>query len=47
MAYYYLLKDLGMNYTLNRPLFDGKAKARLQEVGAAAAQIKDFDSWGA
>jgi len=46
MAYYRLLKDLGMNYTLNRPLFDGKAKARLQEVSAAAPQIKDFDSWG-
>ena len=25
MTYFYLLEDLGMNYTLNRPLFDGSA----------------------
>ncbi len=45
MAYLFMLSDLGMNYTLNRPLFDGQAKARIQEVSAVAAQIKDFDSW--
>ena len=47
MAYLQMISDLGMNYTLNRPLFDGQAKARIQEVGAAASQIKDFDSWHA
>ena len=45
MAYLHMLSDLGMNYTLNRPLFDGQAKVRIQEVSAAAPQIKDFDSW--
>ncbi len=47
MAYLHMLSDLGMNYTLNRPLMDGQAKARIQEVGAVATQIKDFESWGA
>jgi len=27
MAYLQMISDLGMNYTLNRPLFDGQAKA--------------------
>lgn len=45
MAYLHMLSDLGMNYTLNRPLFDGQAKVRIQEVSAVAPQIKDFDSW--
>ncbi len=45
MAYLQMLSDLGMNYTLNRPLFDGQAKARIKEVSAVAPQIKDFDSW--
>jgi len=45
MAYLQLLPDLGMNYTLNRPLFDGQAKARIREVSAVAPQIKDFESW--
>lgn len=45
MAYLQILSDLGMNYTLNRPLLDGQAKARIKEVSAAAPQIKDFDSW--
>lgn len=47
MAYLQMLTDLGMNYTLNRPLFDGQAKARIKEVSAVAPQIKDFDSWHA
>jgi hypothetical protein len=45
MSYFYLLQDLGMNYTLNRPLFDGQAKDRVEEVSAVAPQIKNFDSW--
>ncbi|MBV8708237.1 MAG: hypothetical protein JO028_13695, partial [Acidobacteriaceae bacterium] len=45
MAYLQILPDLGMNYTLNRPLFDGQAKARIREVSAVAPQIKDFESW--
>jgi hypothetical protein len=34
-----------MNYTLNRPLIDGQATARVQEVSEVAPQIKDFTSW--
>ncbi len=34
-----------MNYTLNRPLFDGSAKSRVEEAKAVAAKIKDPDSW--
>jgi pimeloyl-ACP methyl ester carboxylesterase len=45
MAYLHILSDLGMNYTLNRALNDGKATARIEESRAAAKQIKDFDSW--
>lgn len=45
MTYFSILADPGMNYTLNRPLLDGKAKGRIQEVKAAAEQIKDFASW--
>ncbi len=44
MAYMQILSDLGMNYTLNRPLFDGQATARIQEVRAVAPRIKDFES---
>jgi hypothetical protein len=43
MAYLHLLPDLGMNYTLNRPLFDGKATSRITKVSAVAPQIEDFD----
>ena len=42
MAYLHLLPDLGMNYTLNRPLFDGKATSRITKVSAVAPQIEDF-----
>jgi pimeloyl-ACP methyl ester carboxylesterase len=45
VAYLNILSDLGMNYTLNRPLLDGQAKTRIQEVSAVAPQIKDFDTW--
>jgi len=45
MAYLYLLSDLGMNYTLNRALNDGTAKARIAEVRELAPKIKDFDTW--
>ena len=45
MAYFQILKDLGMNYTLNRPLLDGKATARIEIAQALAAKIVDFDTW--
>lgn len=45
MAYFHMLSDLGMNYTLNRALNDGTATARIEETKAVASQIKDFDSW--
>jgi pimeloyl-ACP methyl ester carboxylesterase len=45
MAYFQILKDLGMNYTLNRPLLDGKATARIEIAKALAAKIVDFDTW--
>jgi len=47
MAYLYMLSDLGMNYTLNRALNDGTAKARIQETRALAPRIKDFETWSA
>lgn len=34
-----------MNYTLNRPLFDGRATSRIEEVRAIAPKIIDFDGW--
>jgi pimeloyl-ACP methyl ester carboxylesterase len=45
MAYFHFLKDAGMNYTLNRPLLDGQAKNRVEEVRAIAPRITDFASW--
>src|SRR5467141_2943685 len=45
MTYFYMLEDLGMNYTLNRPLFDGNATSRVEEVRSIAPRIVDFDSW--
>jgi hypothetical protein len=45
MAYFRLLADLRMNYTLNRPLLDGQAASRIEEVRAIAPQIKDFATW--
>jgi hypothetical protein len=43
----HMLPDLGMNYTFNRPLLDGKSPTRLKELGAIAPRIKDYDSWHA
>jgi hypothetical protein len=45
MTYFYMLEDLGMNYTLNRPLFDGSATSRVEEVRSIASKIVDFNSW--
>ena len=45
MAYFHILKDLGMNYTLNRPLLDGNATARIEVAKALAAKIVDFVTW--
>ncbi len=45
MPFLHLLDDPGMNYTLNRPLLDGTSEARIEEVGAVAPRIKDYDSW--
>ena len=47
MAYLHILPELSMNYTVNRPLNDGKATARIAEARALAPKIKDFDSWSA
>jgi pimeloyl-ACP methyl ester carboxylesterase len=47
MAYLHILPELSMNYTVNRPLNDGKATARIAETRALAPRIKDFDSWSA
>ena len=47
MAYLHMLSDLGMNYTLNRPLLDGTSPARIKEIGAVAPEIKDYESWHA
>jgi pimeloyl-ACP methyl ester carboxylesterase len=45
MTYFYMLEDLGMNYTLNRPLFDGSATSRVEEVRSIASKLVDFNSW--
>jgi hypothetical protein len=45
MAFFQFLSDAGMNYTLNRPLLDGRAKERIEEVRSIAPKIKDFHSW--
>jgi hypothetical protein len=44
-TYFYFLADEGMNYTLNRPLMDGHAINRIEEIRAVAPEIQDFDSW--
>jgi pimeloyl-ACP methyl ester carboxylesterase len=45
MSYFYLLADQHMNYTMNRPLADGEATARIAEEKAIAPKIKDIDTW--
>jgi pimeloyl-ACP methyl ester carboxylesterase len=47
MTYFHLLSDQHMNYTLNRPLADGEATARVAEAKALAPKIKDIDTWTA
>ena len=47
MAYFHLLADPHMNYTLNRPLADGEAKGRIAEAKALAPKIKDIETWTA
>jgi pimeloyl-ACP methyl ester carboxylesterase len=47
MTYFHLLYDQHMNYTLNRPLADGEATARVAEAKALAPKIKDIDTWTA
>jgi hypothetical protein len=42
MAYFQLLPDVQMNYTLNRPLGDGTATALIAEAKALAPKIKDI-----
>jgi pimeloyl-ACP methyl ester carboxylesterase len=45
MTYFHLLSDQHMNYTLNRPLADGEATARIAEAKALAPKIKDIETW--
>jgi pimeloyl-ACP methyl ester carboxylesterase len=45
MAYFNILSDQHMNYTMNRPLADGEATARIAEAKALAPKIKDVETW--
>ena len=45
MAFYRLLPDYGMNYTLNRPFNDGAATDRVELARKLAPRIVDFKSW--
>jgi pimeloyl-ACP methyl ester carboxylesterase len=45
MAFYRLLPDYGMNYTLNRPFNDGAATERVELARKLAPRIVDFKSW--
>jgi len=45
MAYFEILPDIHMNYTMNRPFADGAATAIIAECKALAPKIKDIDSW--
>src|SRR5262245_57039329 len=47
MAYFQLLRDLHLNYTLNRPLADGEATSRIAEAKALAPKIRDTETWTA
>jgi hypothetical protein len=42
MAFFYMLSDPQMNYTLNRPLADDKATSRIAEARALAPNVKDI-----
>jgi len=45
MAFFQILSDPQMKYTLNRPLGDGEATSRIAEARALAPKIKDIQSW--
>ena len=46
MAYFYILSDPHMNYTLNRPLADGEATGRIAERKSWTRRSKkDIASW--
>jgi pimeloyl-ACP methyl ester carboxylesterase len=45
MAFFNILPDVQMNYTMNRPLADGEATARIAESKALAPKIKDINTW--
>jgi pimeloyl-ACP methyl ester carboxylesterase len=47
MAYFNILADPQMNYTMNRPLADGEATSRIAEAKAIAPKIKDIETWTA
>jgi pimeloyl-ACP methyl ester carboxylesterase len=42
-----LVKDRGMNYTLNRALGDGAATSRIARAKAVGPRLTDFDAWSA
>jgi pimeloyl-ACP methyl ester carboxylesterase len=45
MAYFHMLSDPHMNYTLNRPFADGEAASRIAEAKILAPKINDIDTW--
>lgn len=45
--YFDLVKDRGMNYTLNRALGDGAATTRIARATVVAPKLTDFDAWSA
>ena len=45
--YFDLVKDRGMNYTLNRALGDGAATSRIARAKVVAPKLTDFDAWSA
>ncbi|MBN1533341.1 MAG: alpha/beta fold hydrolase [Spirochaetes bacterium] len=45
MAYYNLIDEPQMNFTVNRILTYGERAARLDEVRELCGKIRDFDSW--
>jgi pimeloyl-ACP methyl ester carboxylesterase len=45
MAYFHMLSDPHMNYTLNRPFADGEATSRIAEAKILAPKINDIDTW--
>lgn len=45
MAYFQMLPDPHMNYTLNRPFADGEATSRIAEAKTLAPKLKDIETW--